>query len=305
MTLIQQIKQLIDDSEITQSQIAKEIGFSGGAVSAFLKGTYKGDNDKLTHALSDWLSNRERKVREVADAPAFVETKTATDVFNRLDFGRMVGELVIIHGASGVGKTQAAKHYRDQYNNVWMITVSPSRSTLNEVLYEIALALGMNDAPRRKGRLARELTKKLTGSQGLLIIDEADHLPYDALEELRIMQDETQIGLALIGNDKVYNRLRGGMNQAHEFARLWSRMGRRLSIQKTKKADIKVLAEAWGLDCVDKQLMTALYEIGQSAGGLRVLTKYLRLAAMTAKGLGQIITLELILAAKAQMEGDA
>lgn len=304
MTLIEQIKQLIADSSVTQSQIAKEIGFSGGAVSAFLKGTYKGDNEKLYAELSLWLVNRERKQTQFVEAPAFIETTTAKQIFGSLDFAQILGTIAIVYGASGVGKTKAAEQYTASHANVWMITVSPSRSTLNEVLYEMALAVNINDAPKRKGKLSRELTRKLKNSQGLMIIDEADHLPYDALEEIRIMQEATGIGFVLIGNDKVYNRMRGGVNQAHEFARLWSRIAKKTSIQKCKKADVKAIATAWGLDLSDKQLMTALYEIGGASGGLRTLTQYLRLAGMTARSAEQTITLELILAAKNQMEGD-
>ena len=40
--------------------------------------------------------------------------------------------------------------------------------------------------------------------------------------------------------------------------------------------------------------MTVLYDIGGKAGGLRALTQYLRLAGMTAKGQGTVITLDLI-----------
>jgi len=42
---------------------------------------------------------------------------------------------------------------------------------------------------------------------------------------------------------------------------------------------------------------------GGKAGGLRALTQYLRLAGMTAKGQGTVITLDLILTAQAQMKG--
>ncbi len=301
--MINQIKQLLADKAYTQTQIAKEIGYTGGALSAYLKGTYNGDNDKLEAALADWLSAREKKTQQFIEAPAFIETTTAKQIFGDLDFVKYLGGIAIIYGASGVGKTKAAQQYRNSHANVWMITVSPSRSSLNEVLYEMALALNMNDAPRRKGKLSRELERKLTGTEGLMIIDEADHLPYDALEEIRIMQEATGIGFVLIGNDKVYNRMRGGTNQAHEFARLWSRIATKTSIQKSKKTDIKAVAEAWGLDLTNKQLMQALYEIGGAGGGLRALTQYLKLAGMTARSAGTAITLELILGARAQMEG--
>ena len=184
-----------------------------------------------------------------------------------------------------------------------MITASPARATLSSILYELALELGINDAPRRKDRLSRLITKKLKGTQGLVIIDESDHLPYDALEEIRIIQEEAEVGFALIGNDKVYTRIQGGVNQAHEYARLWSRIGNNCGLKASTKGDIKAIAQAWGLDIADKDLMTVLYDIGGKAGGLRALTQYLRLAGMTAKGQGTVITLDLILTAQAQMKG--
>lgn len=116
--------------------------------------------------------------------------------------------------------------------------------------------------------------------------------------------EQAEIGFVLIGNDKVYNRLRGGINQAHEFARLWSRIGKNTSIQKCKKADIKAIANAWNLDTTDTDLMNTLYQIGSVAGGLRSLTQYLRLAGFIAKGENKLITLDLILSAKQQMEGE-
>lgn len=143
----------------------------------------------------------------------------------------------------------------------------------------------------------------MRGTDGLVIVDESDHLPYDALEELRIIQEEADVGFALIGNDKVYTRMQGGINQAHEYARLWSRLGKPSAFKGSTKGDIKAIAQAWGLDVDDKDLMTVLYEIGSKAGGLRALTQYLRLAGMTAKGQGTVITLDLIFTAQAQMTG--
>lgn len=303
--IIEQIKQHIADSDITQSQIAKEIGVSSGAISAYLKGTYKGDNDKLTQALNDWLVTQNRAQTAFVTAPDFIETQTAKQVFGTLELAKVLRKITVIHGASGVGKTSAAKQFRHSQNNVWMVTARPSCSTLNEILYEMALELNINDAPKRAGKLSRVLQAKLTGSKGLMIIDEADHLPYAALEEIRILQEETGIGFALIGNDKVYTRMQGGVNQHHEFARLFSRLAKKTSIQSCKKNDIKAVATAWGLDLQDKDLMTALTDIGKSAGALRALTNCLELAAMYAKSTSTAITLPLIVQAREEIGGGA
>lgn len=190
MTLIDQIKQHIAESGSSQGKVAKEAGINAGALSAYLNENYKGNNEELEAKLIAYLERIEAKKREFVEAPSFIETKTANQIFGSLRFAQNTGVLAIIHGASGVGKTQAAREYRKRYANVWLVTASPSRSSLSEVLYEIALELGMNDAPRRKGTLARLIVRKMKGTAGLLIIDEADHLPYEALEELRLLQEE-------------------------------------------------------------------------------------------------------------------
>lgn len=303
MTLIDQIKQLLDKQVYTQSEIAKQSGMSTATLSAFLKGAYTGNVVRVENALNKWLSNREKKEKVFVEAPQFIEIPTAKKVFSVLDMAKILSTMVTVYGASGVGKTKACQEYAKSNQNVWMITASPARATLSSLLYELAMELGINDAPRRKDRLSRMITKKLKGTQGLVIIDESDHLPYDALEEIRIIQEETETGFALIGNDKVYTRIQGGVNQAHEYARLWSRIGNNCGVKASTKGDIKAIAQAWGLDITDKDLMTVLYDIGGKAGGLRALTQYLRLAGMTAKGQGTVITLDLILTAQAQMKG--
>ncbi|MGR6980842.1 AAA family ATPase [Testudinibacter sp. P27/CKL/0425] len=304
MTLAAQIKKIISDEGLVQAQVAKEVGVSSSILSQFLNGVYKGDNKSVESAVSNWLKSRSEKVKVFVEAPLFIETATAKQIFTTLEFARLLGSFALVYGASGVGKTRSAQEYKANNTNVWLVTASPSRSSLAEILYEMALELNINDAPRRAGRLARLVSKKLERTGGLMIIDEADHLPYAALEEIRILQEETGIGFVLIGNDKVYNRLRGGINQAHEFARLWSRVSKKTSIQKCKKADVTAIAKAWGLDIDDKDLMAVLNEIGGAAGGLRALTQYLRLAGISAKGNNTVINLDLILAAKHEMEGE-
>ena len=301
MTLTIQVKQLIADKGFTQAQIAKECGFSGGALSSYFKGTYGGDNDKIEVALQSWLDGQTKKTATFVSAPDFVDTPTAAKIFADFDFVKMFGKMGVVYGASGVGKTQAARQYTRANNNVWMITARPSICTINEVLYEMALELGISDAPKRAGKLSRMLKIKLAGTRGLMIIDEADHLPLKVLEELRILQEDSEVGFMLIGNDKVYTQMQGGFNQRHEFARLWSRNAKRQSVQKNSKKDIDAVATAWGLELTDSKLMTALYSIGQSAGSLRALTNYLQLAGLQARARNEPITLALILSAQQQM----
>ena len=55
MTLIEQIKQLLDNQVHTQREIAAQAGISAGALSAYLKGTYTGNVENVEVALKNWL----------------------------------------------------------------------------------------------------------------------------------------------------------------------------------------------------------------------------------------------------------
>lgn len=303
MDFIQQIRSYLATQNISQSQFARQIGVSAGALSSYLNGSYKGNNAEIEQKITAHFQLLESKQREFVEAPLFIETATARQIFKSCEFAQIAKCLVPIYGASGVGKTKAIQHFTEQHKgNVWLVTASPSRSSLSEILYEIALELGINDIPRRKGMLSRLISKKMKGTEGLLIIDEADHLPYEALEELRIIQEEVDIGLVLVGNDKVYTRMKGGVRHDDAYARLWSRMAKRTAIHKVKKQDVSVIAKAWGLE-QDEEALKVMHAITETGGGLRILTQTLRLAGMVAKGANQLITADLIAQAKADLLG--
>ncbi|XDF79170.1 AAA family ATPase [Aliivibrio fischeri] len=278
---LMRIRTILDSKEVSASQLAKEMSVSPATISQILKGSYKADTTKIIEKMAKWLTLREQKNNAPITNPGFVMTTTAKQIINDMTYAQISESIVVIYGASGVGKSEAIREYKRTNNNVWHITASPSRSSLTECLYELAMELGMDDAPRRKGSLSRVIRNRLQGSEGLVVIDEADHLDYPTLEELRIMQEETGIGMVLVGNNKVYTQLTGGRRN-EDFARLFSRIAKKRGIHKTKQADVKAIAEAWGIH--QEAERKTMINISERPGGLRLLSKTLKLAAMFANG---------------------
>ncbi|SHO58766.1 AAA family ATPase [Vibrio quintilis] len=282
--ILMQVASIIESKTVTAAKIAKEVDVSPAALSQVLKGKYAADPATIIKKLERWLSLRnERQAKQFLN-PGFVMTQTAKQIISDLTYAQVTESIAVIFGASGVGKSETLREYQQQNNNVWIVTASPSRASLTEALYELAMELGLDQAPRRKGPLARVIRQRLRGSEGLVIIDEADHLDYPTLEELRILQEETGTGMVLVGNNKVYTQLTGGRRN-EDFARLFSRIAKKRGIHKTKQADVREIASAWHIDGnTEIQLMI---QISERPGGLRLLTKTLKLSAMYAKG-GQI-----------------
>ncbi|MCU8443416.1 AAA family ATPase [Vibrio vulnificus] len=274
------IKRVLESKEITAAQLAKEISVAPATLSQVLNGKYTADPVAIIEKLEKWLRLRDRRAATPNVNPGFVMTETAKLITTDLTYAQVMESIVVIFGASGVGKSETLREYQRNNNNVWMITASPSRSTLTECLYELAMELGLDDAPRRKGPLSRVVRNRLRKSEGLVIIDEADHLDYPTLEELRILQEETGVGLVFVGNNKVYTQLTGGRRN-EDFARLFSRIAKKRGLHKTRLADVRAIAGAWGVHGeAERSLMI---QISERPGGLRLLTKTLKLAAMYAQ----------------------
>ncbi|MCG6212777.1 AAA family ATPase [Vibrio furnissii] len=278
--VLMQVNSVLESKTITASQLAKEISVSSATLSQVLKGKYAADPSAVIEKLKKWLRLRDDRLATPNINPGFVMTETAKLIINDLTYAQVTESIVVIFGASGVGKSETLRQYQRENNNVWMVTASPSRSTLTECLYELAMELGLDDAPRRKGPLSRVLRSRLRNSEGLVIIDEADHLDYPTLEELRILQEETNIGMVFVGNNKVYTQLTGGRRN-EDFARLFSRIAKKRGLHKTRQNDVRAVAKAWQIHN-DKEL-NLMMQISERPGGLRLLSKTLKLSAMYAQ----------------------
>jgi len=294
------LRTLVENEETTFKQIALESGLSTGTISSFINDKYNGDNERVSQILQRWLE-KYHAVAELPEPPRFVETQTVKQIWTSMRFASLTESIAVVCGNPGVGKTEAAREYRRTNNNVWMITITPSCASVLECLTELAFELGMNDAPRRKGPLSRALRRRLEGTQGLVIIDEADHLGAEVLEELRLLQESTRTGLVLMGNHRVYSNMTGG-NRTVEFARLFSRIAKRTAINKTKKADVKAIADAWQIN--GEKELELLQQIAQKPGALRILNHSLRLAAMTAHGKGERVNADYLRQAFRELDLD-
>lgn len=267
----------------SQADIAKATGIPYGTFTGWLGGTYKGRNDKVAAEVHIWLTSREENRRNlsiVPRVPEFQMTPSARRFLDTLNFAQILPEISVIAGGAGIGKTTAAHYYDATHPNVWLCTMDPSTSSVNAMMQEICQVLGVTEKSATK--LARAIGAKVQGTDGLIIIDEAQHLSSAALDQLRSLFDRYGVGIALLGNESVYARLEGSTGARANFAQLFSRIGVRVTQLKPKHQDMCTLIAAWGV--TDKEEIKFLKAIGSKPGALRGMTKCLQLASMIAAG---------------------
>ena len=218
------------DSKLTQRAMARQSGVTQARLSQWLNGTYQGDNAAVETQVEIWIdAYKERQLAErlLPTAPDWVQTPSANRVIAALGYAQIAGDIAVIYGGAGLGKTTAIREYRRANPNVFHVTMTPATAGVVPCLEEVLEALGVRGVVGGAAKLQRAIIARLTGTQGLLAIDEAQHLNVNALDAVRALHDATNIGLALLGNEAVYARMTGG-NRAAYLDRLYSRIGKRV-----------------------------------------------------------------------------
>lgn len=279
------VRGIMANEGMSQAEIARQAGVAYGTFTGWLGGTYQGNNDKIAGEVQIWLSAREDKKRQasrIPETPGFQMTPTSAEMLDLLGYAQIFPGIVVVAGGAGIGKTRSAQHYAATNPNVWIVTMEPCSRTVYPMLAAIAEQMGI--AERVMTKLSRAIGRKVEGTGGLLVIDEAQHLHSQALDQLRALHDLYHVGVALLGNEAVYNRLEGE-GRSPGFAQLFSRIDMRKTQAHPKAGDICALIKSWGVE--DSEEVKFLKAIGRKPGALRGLTKCLQLATMMAAGAGE------------------
>lgn len=256
------LKEYIQKTGKKQVEVAAELGLSGAAVSSFLAGSYKTPHTIIQRV--EELSRLHEKKAVSPKEPEFAETSVSRLVFNTISYAHLRGTVAVVYGDAGVGKTCAIREYMKRERLALVITISPTYASITGVNELIAEQLGVRERVSRK--ITREIISKLKNSGRVLVVDEAQHLTVRALNHLRCLADESGIGIALIGNEEVYSKLRG--TGRADFAQLFSRIGMRKQVLtgSLTEEDITQVFGAYGLE---QEAMKLLTTISRTPYGLR------------------------------------
>jgi DNA transposition AAA+ family ATPase len=265
---------------IPQTRLAREAGVSAPVISGWINGKYKGNNDTVKDKLTAWIATHAQRAT-VSDAVAperasWVETPTAKDIERALVLARSLPSIAVVYGAPGVGKTSTLKRHARTAPNVWVVTASPAVGSMAAILKLIGIAVNARGGYRNYD-LARDITTRITGTRGLLVIDEFQHLSLPALEQVRAIHGAAEIGIALVGNEAGYAHMTGGTRRL-DHAQLFSRCSPVVRLFSPKEDDVNAVLDSWQVTA--KAAKDFALQVASGAGGLRVLVKMLEQAAL-------------------------
>jgi DNA transposition AAA+ family ATPase len=285
--LRQHVQKLVAEKLVTVSALARDVGYSHAAISQWLSGTYKANPQSIHAAMEGFL-----KRFETGDV-GFIPTETATTVFDACETACEEGEIAIVMGDPGVGKTEALKEFQRRFN------APPPKSKIEKevqahtdprpvrrviyypvifrmrpktLLQELARQLNVA-ATGTAAEIAGRLIDSIRRTPTLLVIDEADHLDVPSLESLRHLHDQTGVGLVLAGTKKLELLFTGGGQRSVELAQLYSRVGYRVEVHGCTTNELKtILTQAFGGEVRDD----VIHEFSERCGSsMRLVSKLL------------------------------
>ena len=266
-------------AQISRNVAAKQIGVSAATLSLWIAGEYKGDNARVERLVENWLRTRsEGAALSVRDAGLDIhrELETTDDIMATLAHAQEMGDIVLIHGVSGAGKSWAAQHYCETHSAAFYLPVSCARRTMTGLLEQIATALGVFPARHSAADYDAAIIEFLMPRSALLIIDEAHHLPALLLDELRCIRDQAGCGVAYIGDASIKMKLA-------RCPQILGRIACRLERKAPAAADVAVLVSGvLGRPAEPHEIRTAMVA-ATSPGGLHALRRLLERAWMTAR----------------------
>ena len=140
------------------------------------------------------------------DPRFWFESATHKKAMAYLGYGLQQGEgFIVITGEIGAGKTTLVAHLLDRLDpaRVNAVSIAPSHLGGDDLLRLVAQACGLPVHAMEKPVLMAQveaffMDRARAGQRNLLVVDEAQNLPIDALEELRMLSNLQSGGRALL-----------------------------------------------------------------------------------------------------------
>jgi hypothetical protein len=200
------------------------------------------------------------------------------------------GGIGVFCGDAGTGKTTASKYYYERNKENTVFITAKVTCTVKKLFCELSESIGL-EVKKSVNDNYDVIKKHLENSERLIIIDEAQFLPYKALELLRALNDETKCGIMLVGMEQLYHNLKG---RRGEYIQLYSRVDVYLKTIPLTLEEIEELTKEFIPNC--KKLSGEFLKV--SNGNLRLLKKIIRRCLTASKTNNVEINKDIITAVK-------
>lgn len=238
---ISEIKSFLQRNQISQSALARSLGVSAPMISQFLNGKYNGDDGSISQKINQYIDGFSEKSRQISKPPKKIfESRDKKMAEFVLSEAVKEGEFALLYGEAGCGKTLVVQEWVKTHPNTILIEAT-IHSSAGEILDELGEALNLS-MPKNLNKRLRIIAKTLKQSDRVIIVDEAEHLPLRALEDLRRIADFSRVPLILVGTEILMKNLIG---RNGELKQLYSRLSGKWKFKGLSKEETEEAFNPW------------------------------------------------------------
>lgn len=265
MTMNEQVRKFMEENNTSQTKTAKMIGIAESTFSRWLNGDYP-NPENIEPKIAEFFEKYEQRKTSNKGINKFVHTEMSSEIWHALSYYRTQRCIGCIFGDAGIGKTRTITEWAKDKSDVIVITARPVFSGSKAFAKLLANEL----KARNYGScddIYTDIINKLTGTDKMIIIDEAQHLKLKTIEDIRSLNDDpkTKTTIVFVGNLLVYTKLKG--SQEAEFAQLFSRTIVTNKSLVTERFTMEDMHKIFNID--DEEANKILLKISQTKYGLR------------------------------------
>lgn len=271
------------DPPMPWSQLAKVSEIPAGTLQPFCAGTYQGRNENVARKVFLFRQSVEAQTLRQGNLPTnpgYFDTKTSVRIMELLEIAHM-GRITVCGTGPGTGKTMTIDEYAERAGPVWKATMKPSTTGLLPMILQVHKALGIEPRRLSTADASTIVLQRMSGRRGLLVIDEANWLSLESIEELRNWHDETGVGICLLGNEELVQSIKTGRRR-DQLARLLSRIANMHEQRMPEREDVRAFCDAWGIEQPDIRNYLEKIATTPDSGGLRECKQLIEAASMLA-----------------------
>lgn len=277
----------------SKAEAARRSGTAEGTFSQWYSGKYIGRYDGVNKGIVAWLDSEEDTAdlqAAIPVSPAFIKTKTSERLWDLMLAAKMLGGMTMASLAAGMGKTTTAEQFVATTPNTWLISVDEPINRPLTMLQKIAEGVGAKvTGSGLMAAIGRVVAYR--GSGTLIIIDEAQDLSDEAINQARKIMDRYKCGICLLGNDETNTRFRSWIG-LEKHAQIRRRVLKRYQRRTPDKADLAAFIKAWGIE--DDAMAKYLMAVGMKPGALGQIDQTMRLAKLMVAGSEKDLNLALL-----------
>lgn len=266
-----------DQSGNSIQSIAKMMNRSMRTISQYIKKELQGELRYIEKDIKNLLK-REEDLQFVTVPKVFCDTEPSKLLWEALQYCDQKGKMGVGLAPSGTGKTETCKEYKRRNRNTVFITADITSRRPGAVLGLLSRCLGGHGYARRSiPDNLQKIIERLKNSKRLIIIDDAHFLTWESFEAIRKIYDYAGVGVVYIGQERLYDQMRGADNKAYLFDQIFSRIAikrdRFIILKKDARKIINCICPGIDEDCID-----FLYKKAKGKGRFRTMINLLEVA---------------------------